>query len=120
MRSMLHFYSKRFLDNKNMFYRNKASLIIEKLSVGKSMKFRNEVKDYLISKNYYDSMKESLLKIKYADKNHLDEIAKLCFLDFDEYLAIKKPYMTSDQINELIDHGFSIGVTVLITDYCKS
>lgn len=104
------FIVKDFLDNKNMFYRNKASLIIDKLNVGKSMQFHNKVKDYMISKNlYFNNMKESLLKINYVDKNHLDEIAKLCLLDFDEYLAIKKPYMTSDQINELIDHGFSIG-----------
>ncbi len=104
------FIVKDFLDNKNMFYRNKASLIIDKLSVNKSMKFYDEVKDYMISENlYFSSMKESLLKIKYIDKKHLDEIAKVCLIDFDEYLAIKKPYMTSEQINKLIDHGFSIG-----------
>ena len=79
-----------------MFYRHKAGLIIDKLSTDLSIKFHSEVKDYMISKNlYFSSMKESLLKIKYVDKNHLDEIAKLCFIDFDEYLAIKKPYMTS-------------------------
>jgi peptidoglycan/xylan/chitin deacetylase (PgdA/CDA1 family) len=104
------FIVKDFLDNKNLFYRNKASLIINKLNIAKNMKFHSIVKDYLISNNLYiKSSVQSLLKIKYKNKIHLDEIAKLCLINFDEYLHTKKPYMSTNQINDLISCGFSIG-----------
>ena len=104
------FIVKDFLDNKSLFYRNKASLIIDKLSVTYPKKFQNEITEYMLSKNlYFSNLKKSIMKIKHKDENHLNEIAKLCDVDFDEYLTTKKPYMTSDQINELIDHGFSVG-----------
>ena len=104
------FIVKDFLDNNDMFFRNKASLLINHIRMIDKNNVSNIVTDFLKSKNlFYESISNSLLKIKYKDKLILDEIGKLCSFSFAEYLEIKKPYMSSNQIQELIGAGFSIG-----------
>ena len=79
------FLNSNFIDNKELFYRFKASILYNKL------------KD------------KSLLSITYKDKAQLDNVANQHNIDFTEYLANKKPYLSSDQIKELINDGFTFG-----------
>jgi peptidoglycan/xylan/chitin deacetylase (PgdA/CDA1 family) len=79
------FLNSDFIDNKKMFFRFKASILFEKL------------------KN------ENTLSITYNNKEELDRIALENKIDFDTYLKKHQPYLTSDQIKELIDDGFTFG-----------
>ena len=104
------FIVKEFLDNKNMFYRNKASLIINCLQKRKETKIDSLIKEFLIEKGMFDeNIQKSILKINYSNRLILDDLANICRFDYTEYLKKNKPYMTSNQINELIGAGFTIG-----------
>ena len=104
------FIVKDFVDNKDMFYRNKACLIINHLESNENKRNNKIVFDFLKSnKMFTNSIRLSLLNIKHSNKIRLNEIANLIHLDFQEYLQTKKPYMSSDQIHDLVEAGFSIG-----------
>ena len=79
------FLNSDFIDNKQLFFRFKASILFEKL------------KD------------DTLLNFSYKDDDKLDEIALKHGIDFDVYLKEQQPYLTTKQINELIDEGFTFG-----------
>lgn len=79
------FLNSDFIDNKTLFYRFKASILAEKL------------------------VANGLLDISYSEKAILDELAKENDIDFEEYLKNEQPYLTSQQIEELIQQGFTFG-----------
>lgn len=79
------FLNSDFIDNKELFYRFKASLLFDQL------------KD------------KNLLGITYKDNDKLNEIAVNNNIDFDAYLLEKQPYLTSIQIKELIKQGITFG-----------
>lgn len=88
------FINTGFVDNKELFYRYKVSLIIEKV------RFQNlELR----------IPKSDLLKLTIHDSSKINEIAKENVLDFDEFLREKKPYMDWDEIKSLSEQGFYIG-----------
>ncbi|MBL4592270.1 MAG: polysaccharide deacetylase family protein [Flavobacteriales bacterium] len=79
------FLNSNFIDNKELFYRFKASILFE------------ELKD------------EDVLAISYNNRNLLDDLALKNGIDFNEYLKEKSPYLTSVQIKELIAQGVTFG-----------
>ena len=79
------FLNSDFIDNKALFYRFKASILAEKL------------------------VANGLLDVSYSEKAILDELAKENDIDFEEYLKNEQPYLTSQQIEELIQQGFTFG-----------
>lgn len=79
------FLNSDFIDNKDLFFRFKASILFEKL------------KD------------KELLKIKYSERKKLDILAVDHGINFDEYLINEQPYLTSKQIKNLIGEGFTFG-----------
>ncbi|MGB0881502.1 MAG: polysaccharide deacetylase family protein [Vicingaceae bacterium] len=79
------FLNSDFIDNKNLFFRFKASILFE------------ELKD------------ESLLKLNYSETKLLDKLANENNIDFDDYLKNEQPYLTTEQITELIGEGFTFG-----------
>jgi len=105
------FVNSGFIDNKDLFYRFKASLIIEKIkNFSISEITKNEIKKLLISeKAFYLSIINSIYSVNYNNKYILDSIAELIEINFKEYLAENKPYLTTCQINELIKQGVTIG-----------
>jgi peptidoglycan/xylan/chitin deacetylase (PgdA/CDA1 family) len=104
------FVNNNFIDNKDLFYRYKISLIANKLNaiqdddilqkIGNKLAIRAVNKKHLI---------RELLSITYQDIDKIDEIAELLELDFKKYLKNNTPYLSSDEINDLIKRGFSIG-----------
>ena len=49
------------------------------------------------------------MSLPYQKKEDIDTLASLVGLDFKSYLAVQKPYMTSEQIMELSRQGFYFG-----------
>jgi peptidoglycan/xylan/chitin deacetylase (PgdA/CDA1 family) len=79
------FLNADFIDNAALFYRFKASILFDELQ------------------------NDELLNLKYADKFILDGLANEHKVDFDAYLKKHQPYLTSEQIKELIGEGFTFG-----------
>jgi len=107
----INFLNSGFIDNKDMFFRYKLSVIIEKLrNTNISKALWQNVKLWFEQKGLkFDEHFSSLFCIKYGEKHLLDELALILEIDFREYLQKYKPYMNSDQINSLIQQGFSFG-----------
>jgi peptidoglycan/xylan/chitin deacetylase (PgdA/CDA1 family) len=109
--SAVFFVNSDFVDNKNMFYRFKASLLVEKI---KSLKL-NENTILEISAKFIEKPKTEneicrfILQIEYHNKFLLDEIAKMLNFSFDEFIEDNQPYLTTAQIRYLIDQGFYVG-----------
>jgi peptidoglycan/xylan/chitin deacetylase (PgdA/CDA1 family) len=104
------FISTAFLDNKDLFYRFKASLLAEKVlgtdRISEESLVRQLFKDWGLP---YTDFRSSVLQVSYHEKQLLDEIAELCKVDFAQFLAKERPYMDSEQVNRLLAEGFCIG-----------
>ncbi len=104
------FVTTAFIDNKCMYYRQKASILANYLSKSSNKNLLEKIKGILL--NYGMKQMEprkQLLSVNYHNVHILDEIAQHIGIDFNEYMAKHKPYLTSDQIKILIKKGFAIG-----------
>jgi len=79
------FLNTDFIDNKELFYRFKASILYDRLKDG------------------------DILSTTYKDRAELDVLATDNNIDFREYLKTEQPYLTTIQIKELIGQGFTFG-----------
>jgi peptidoglycan/xylan/chitin deacetylase (PgdA/CDA1 family) len=99
------FVNTDFVDNKALFYRYKASLLYQNYNESSSIEKR-KFYDFF---NEEGTIKSKLFDINYNNKRILDDLAKAVEYDFEAFLAQKKPYLSTIQIQELIDMGFTIG-----------
>jgi peptidoglycan/xylan/chitin deacetylase (PgdA/CDA1 family) len=105
------FLNSAFIDNKDMFFRYKESILIELING-----INRKSKEWKVLKSWFNdnkmsvaSYKKHLLKIKYDRRDMLDELAGILNFSFRDYLEKEKPYLTDLQINELINKGFTFG-----------
>lgn len=98
------FLNSDFIDNKDLFYRYKSSLLIDKIK-------KEAVLNKRIQEFFYGSKKgiENILSITYQNKNLLDELAVLTDYSFSDFLLNYSPYLTSEQIKLLLKQGFYFG-----------
>jgi peptidoglycan/xylan/chitin deacetylase (PgdA/CDA1 family) len=102
------FLVQNFLDNKEIFYGNKSSLLIELCN--NNVKLREKVTSVLKThKCFSTSVIDSLKSVTYKTKQILDIIATQIGYDFSEYARSKKPYLTTEQVADLLKKGFTIG-----------
>lgn len=106
------FLNNNFIDNKEMFFRHKISLIIEELksenfSINKTKKI-NSILNLSTSNHKY-----SIIRYLKNNKHILDKDCNLLCesldIDINHYLNFKKPYLTSDEIVEISKKGFNFG-----------
>ncbi len=103
------FLNSQFIDNKDLFYRCKESLLVDKLETSSEVVL-NELTDWFLEKGIIrNNLKESILNISYSQKEFLSELAVILELDFNYYLENQRPYLTSVQVEELITQGYSFG-----------
>jgi peptidoglycan/xylan/chitin deacetylase (PgdA/CDA1 family) len=104
------FICSAFVDNKSMLYRNKASLLIDRIKEKnnqipiKKLKLLLEENDIVC-----DDLINAFNSISYHQKKLLDDAANIMNVDFNAYLKEKSPFLTSTQITKLINQGFDIG-----------
>ena len=79
------FINTDFLDNQQLFYRFKANLLAEKYAA------------------------TGMLDLPYGEEEAMDELAETLDFSFDDYLVKEQPYLTTTQVKELINDGFTIG-----------
>lgn len=106
----IFFINTAFVDNENMFYRNKASLLIDVINNNAESIPVDEIKSVLRENEILNNdLKSAILSIPYHQKKLMDDIGLILNVDFKTYLKEKEPYLTSFQINKLIEDGFDIG-----------
>ncbi len=107
------FITSDWVDNTKMFYRNKASLCIERLAELEQdaakmvfMSLNNALDIRLTSNQDFEVWIKALQR---SDEPVIDMAFKMLGLDLKDYLETRKPYLTSDQIRQLHADGFEIG-----------
>jgi len=105
------FLNSAFIDNKDLFFRYKESILIEKIkSIHRKSNEWKDIKIWFADNNMSAAnYKPELLRIKYDKRTILDELAGILNFSFKDYLEKEKPYLTAAQINKLIKKGFTFG-----------
>jgi len=90
------FINTGFVDNKDLFYRHKAALLIDKMNKKEpSPAVKSEINE--------------IFTTTYLQRVQLDKTATLLEVDFQEYLKKNRPYLTTDELSEMKKKGFTIG-----------
>ncbi len=107
----IFFLNNGFIDNRELFYRHKISVIIEKIKDEEIDSEKANIISTLVDAFRDDS--RTLIKyirnLDYQQKWLADKIAALLDLDFSDYLKRQKPYLSSEDVRNLISQGFFIG-----------
>jgi peptidoglycan/xylan/chitin deacetylase (PgdA/CDA1 family) len=103
----INFLNSDFVGNQGLFFRYKASLLIEHL-LGKEGD--EAVKSWMLEHDLGEkTLKTALLSLKYQQKGQLDALARGVGLDFDQYLQQERPYLDPQEIKSLQNDGFHFG-----------
>jgi len=115
----IFFINPAFIDNKELFYRCKISLLIDKLQKNKT--------NNSILKIYCDALHlegksiqnivQALKKINQNNISILDNLAHQLNFSFDFFLQKEQPFLSSGQIQSLFKRGFSIGAHSMTHPY---
>ncbi len=102
------FLTTDFLDNKSLGFAHEKGLLQFALS---SKPDRAEPVKSVLHKHGIEApdVMRSIKNVRYDQQDALDEIAPLLDVDFAAYLAERKPYVTTEQVKELMTRGFTIG-----------
>jgi peptidoglycan/xylan/chitin deacetylase (PgdA/CDA1 family) len=114
----IFFINPSFVGNKDLFFRYKASILIETLKKSIGTKVIDEFGKLIDRKSC--SIKDitgHILSIDYASRLKLDEFAVKLEVDFARFLEEEKPYLTEIQIQSIIKDGFFIGAHSLDHPY---
>ena len=109
--SAVFFLNSDFLDNKKMFYRHKESLLVEYILKSADSKLLSKLADEFMMKENFDSKNicKKILSLDYNQSEKIDHIGEICEIDFNDYLEKEKPYMSTNDVEDLISRGFFIG-----------
>ncbi|UZT97401.1 polysaccharide deacetylase family protein [Chryseobacterium fluminis] len=99
----INFINPAFIDNRDLMFRCKASLIVDRLE--KMPALNPEIQRIFHSQ---EDLKTQLLKIRYAEREKLDRAADILDINFNAFLNGQKPYLSFDQLNTLTEKGFGI------------
>ena len=104
------FLNSAFIDNRELCAEHKASILARRIEKGLSPGEKQQIKRILAEGNTLRSnVIDVLLKVDYLHHSVLDRIGEMLGIDFEDYLRRNQPYLTSDQIRELIKKGFTVG-----------
>jgi len=103
------FINPSFLDNKELFYRFKISLLLQLLD-GAPEKSKKEAASILgLRSTSFKGIRSSLLQNKKNNEEILEKLRNLLNTDFTEFLQNYKPYMDTTQVRTLVEKGFTLG-----------
>jgi peptidoglycan/xylan/chitin deacetylase (PgdA/CDA1 family) len=104
------FLTTSVVDNRELCYLQKISLIIRSLSSRRDLSVGRQVSRLLTDARVHGPDLPSRIRaITYRQRHVLDELGAILGCDFKAYVASTKPYLTSGQISDLIKKGFAIG-----------
>lgn len=107
----LFFLTPAFLDNKQLFYRCKCSLLAGRLRTMKDPRGLCELVSSRIPGKIGNEKElyRYLLGLGHGDVELMDELSGLFEVDFRGYLKVRKPYLDSGQVRNLLTDGFEVG-----------
>ena len=115
------FINSAFINNKELCYLHKASIIIEHLKNTDTLGVKERINEILKRTGQSDlDVSAAILSIGYQDRHIIDELAVCSGYDFDSYLSGKKPYLDSEKIENLIQRGFDFGAHSVDHPFYKS
>lgn len=106
----MFFVNSDFVDNKRLFYLHKASLIVDRLISAKSDNVSAAASSVLAA--YGLASGKPVLTVRrlgYKDESVLNEIANAIEVDFEDFLASRRPYLDSAELDAMAADGFAIG-----------
>lgn len=104
------FVNTDFIDNNDLFFRYKVSLIIHSIyehSEGNSLSIISSLLKLPISER--ESVIKKIKELRFDDILLINKIGSILNIDFDEFLSTRKPYLSSSEIVELMEKGFTFG-----------
>lgn len=109
----IFFVTREFVDNREMFYRHKLSLCVERLQ-GSAEPLRSDAVRRLgaaagRSFESVDSCRAYLLGLRFSDGAAIDRACEIVGVDVARELAVRRPYLTTEQVRQLHAEGFTIG-----------
>jgi peptidoglycan/xylan/chitin deacetylase (PgdA/CDA1 family) len=107
----IFFINPAYIDNKEIFYRNKISLLLGILkSRTEDKALLSEIASKLgVHTERYEELRASLLNTDQQSKYKLDIISELLEFSFTDYLERNRPWMTRQELSNLAGMGFTIG-----------
>ncbi|MFT5167639.1 MAG: peptidoglycan/xylan/chitin deacetylase (PgdA/CDA1 family) [Saprospiraceae bacterium] len=100
------FLNAAFVDNRDLFFRYKASLLIDHLEKSKISAATEKI---IRQRLGVPHIKQAILKVNYQNRKVLDEIAEYLEISFDDFLNQYQPYLSTEQINRLLQKGYTFG-----------
>jgi peptidoglycan/xylan/chitin deacetylase (PgdA/CDA1 family) len=101
----IFFLNNDFIDNRGLFYRYKASLLVEHLA--KDPDALGRTSEYMAVPA--EMVSHAILMITYQQAPLLDALARQAGLDESSYVREHPVYMSASQIRELREWGFHLG-----------
>lgn len=99
------FLNNKFIDNRGLFYRYKASLLIHQ--VREDCRAKEKVAAFLKIKA--ELVETSIRMIGWDQGALLEALAREAELDYSVYLRTRPVYMSSEEVEKLLEWGFDIG-----------
>lgn len=102
-----NFINPAFIDNKEMMFRCKASLLAD---AAEKIKTIDPEIYFILSLKNMDRrvLQKKILSINYQEKDILDQLGEKLEVDFNAYSKEFKPYLTTEELKELTNKGFGI------------
>jgi peptidoglycan/xylan/chitin deacetylase (PgdA/CDA1 family) len=100
----IFFVNSAFVDNKDLFFRFKASLLADELLNKPTL-----LKEFHIWGNTLPDVRKALMAAGYEDRQSFDQTAGQIGVNFRQFLDLEQPFMTLQQLLDLDRRGFSIG-----------
>ncbi|MEO0468005.1 MAG: polysaccharide deacetylase family protein [Bacteroidota bacterium] len=104
------FLNPAFLDNRQLFFRFKAGLLIDRMMKADISITQQKKIVALFSTHQLPFLRPaSFLNITYQQQAILDQAGKILAVDFGLFLQKQQPYLSTKQVRNLLSQGFSIG-----------
>lgn len=104
----INFINPAFIDNKDMMFRLKTSLLIDKIKSNNKF-VRDEMKSYLhLNTNSAEEAIRKIKAIKYENQNRLNDLAHYLNVDFEEFVSKEKIYLNRHDLDFAKSNGFGI------------
>ena len=107
----MFFITTNFIDNQQMYYRNKVSLCIDQFQSLEPGKRQEKLIEISVQLNEQVESGETFIpwiKSITADDT-IDSICTILNVNTDQYLIDQKPYMTVVEIKSMSEDGFTVG-----------
>jgi peptidoglycan/xylan/chitin deacetylase (PgdA/CDA1 family) len=99
------FLNNDFIDNRDLFFRYKASILVDRVSSDERAMKR--LAEYLGIPEAH--IVKAIMKVRYPQKPLLDNLAEEVEVDFIQYVRTQPVYMTTAQVSDLVQWGFELG-----------